>query len=56
MLLYAAMCGEVPTRGTMIDKIVFREEALGTCVVAIRELHLSQPEGILRVIYVLSVY
>lgn len=35
----------------MIDEVVFVKEALGTCVVAGREVDLRKPEGVLGIIW-----
>ncbi len=51
VLLDIAVSCQVSARWAMVDKVVFRKEALGTGVVAGREVNLCEPEGILGIIW-----
>lgn len=46
ILLNQAMSGKVATRRISCNQVLFREEALGSSVVASREMYLRKPESI----------
>ena len=51
VLFGLAMCGQVAACGTVVDKVMFGEEALGACVITGGEVYLGKEECIIGVAY-----
>lgn len=49
VLLDLAMGGQVAAGGTVVDKVMLSEEALGSSVIAGREMNLGQEKGVFSI-------
>lgn len=56
ILFDQAVSGKISTRGVACDQVLFREEALSSCIVPRGEVNLRKPKGVLVVFCCRSAY